>query len=38
MIKAANLRLLGRTDNAIAICTDELRYSPRPEIYLNLGH
>jgi len=38
MIKGANLRMLGRTDEAIALYNGALRYGPRPEIYFNLGH
>jgi tetratricopeptide (TPR) repeat protein len=37
MLVAANYRVLGRYDDAIALYRDALRYDRRPEIYLNLS-
>jgi len=37
MIAAANLRQLGRPNDAIRLYEDALRYGRRPEIYLNIG-
>jgi hypothetical protein len=37
MVYAANLRFMGRQQEAIAVYRDALRYDRRPELYLNLG-
>ncbi|HWW62875.1 MAG TPA: tetratricopeptide repeat protein, partial [Thermoanaerobaculia bacterium] len=37
MIVAANYRVLGRYEDAIAMYRAALRYDRRPELYLNIG-
>ena len=37
MIAAANLRVLGRAEEAVSMYQRALRYDRRPELYINLG-
>ena len=38
IVRAINLRMIGRAAEAAAVCREALRYAQRPELYVNLGN